>query len=417
MPNMSVTSATTGSDSSLLASASFFNEFADKRSWEPGWLVDFRRENWEKTKHLSTYPKDDRWRFSPKARLGYSKVSGLAQSEDSVALDGADKTGVTLQQLDRIILQDPKVLIDLPNLAGPDLGADESFLWARAFSEAGFYLRVSKNQCMDGPLFVDHRASCGGQARFHLNLIELEPFSEVTLVERISSTDRDSGGLFTNLTHIKAGEGSKINRIVIQEMNELSSFHNLENMVVGKNATLSNLAIHLGSAQTRVESKGLLTGEGADFENSSVTLGRKGQLFDQRTMQHHLAPNGKSRLTFKNALADEAKSIFSGLIKVENEAQQTNSYQTNRNLLLSNEAEADSMPGLEILANEVKCSHGATTSKIDDQELFYLLSRGIRRSVAERLIVLGFFEEVIEKIEMEDQLTQVRERIARSFTD
>ena len=134
-------------------------------------------------------------------------------------------------------------------------------------------------------------------------------------------------------------------------------------------------------------------------------------------MQHHLSPNGKSRLTFKNALADEAKSIFSGLIKVENEAQQTNSYQTNRNLLLSNEAEADSMPGLEILANEVKCSHGATTSKIDDQELFYLLSRGIRRSVAERLIVLGFFEEVIEKIGTEEQLNQVRERIARSFTE
>ena len=278
---MSVSSAPTGSGSSVLSSDSFFDEFAEKRSWEPGWLVDFRRENWEKNNHLATHPKDDRWRFSPKARLGYSKVSGLAQSEDSIAFDCPDQTGVTLEQLDRIILQDPKVLIDLPNLAGPDLGADESFLLARAFSEAGFYLSVGKNQRMDSPIFVDHRASCKGQARFHLNLIELEPFSEVTLVERISSSSRDSGGLFTNLTHIKAGEGSKINRIVIQELNELSSFHNLENMVVEKNALLSNLAIHLGSAQTRVESKGLLTGEGADFENSSVTLGRKGQLFDQ----------------------------------------------------------------------------------------------------------------------------------------
>jgi Fe-S cluster assembly protein SufD len=414
---MNVSSTSTRSDSSLLSSSSFFDKFADKRSWEPDWLVDFRRENWEKSRHLPTRLKDDRWRFSPKARLGYSKVSGLAQSEDSIAFDCPDQIGFTLEQLDRIILQDPKVLIDLPNLAGPDLGADESFLWARTFSESGFYLRVNKNQRVDSPLFVDHRASCEGLARFHLNLIELEPFSELTLIERISSSDRDSGGLFTNLTHIKVGEGSKINRIVIQELNELSSFHNLENMDIGKNALLSNLAIHLGSAQTRVESKGLLTGQGADFENSSVTLGRKEQLFDQRTMQHHLAPNGKSRLTFKNALADEAKSIFSGLIKVENEAQQTNSYQTNRNLLLSNEAEADSMPGLEILANEVKCSHGATTSKIDDQELFYLLSRGIHRSVAQRLIVLGFFEEVIEKIGMEEQLNQVREKIGRTFCD
>ena len=353
----------------------------------------------------------------PQGSLGYSKVSGLAQSEDSIAFDCPAQSGFTLEQLDRIILQDPKVLADLPNLAGPNLGADESFYWARTFSEAGFYLTVDKNHRMESPLFVDHRASCSGQARFHLNLIDLEPFSEVTLIERISSSEGDSGGLLTNLTHIKAGEGSRINRIIIQEVNEHSSFHNLENMLVGKNAFLRNLSIHLGSAQTRVESKGVLTGEGADFENLSVTLGRKDQLFDQRTLQHHLAPNGKSRLTFKNALADESKSIFSGLIKVENQAQQTNSYQTNRNLLLSNEAEADSMPGLEILANEVKCSHGATTSKIDDQELFYLLSRGISRSVAERLIVLGFFEEVLEKIGIEEQLDQARERIVRSFTE
>ena len=134
-------------------------------------------------------------------------------------------------------------------------------------------------------------------------------------------------------------------------------------------------------------------------------------------MQNHLAPNGKSTLTFKNALLGKSKCIFSGLIKVENDAQSTNAYQTNRNLLLSDEAEADSMPGLEILANEVKCSHGATTSKIDDQELFYLLSRGISRSVAERLIVLGFFEEVIGKISMEEQLNDVRNSIADSFGD
>ena len=114
---------------------------------------------------------------------------------------------------------------------------------------------------------------------------------------------------------------------------------------------------------------------------------------------------------------DESKSHFLGLIKVENEAQITNSYQTNRNLLLSNDSEADSMPGLEILANEVKCSHGATTSKIDEQELFYLLSRGISRSAAERLIVLGFFEEVLEKIEIEDQLEKARERIVQAFTE
>ena len=412
---MNLSNATNEAKKSLLSSPSLFEEFAGKRSWESGWLADFRKENWEKATHVTSNLKDERWRFSPKARLGYSKVSGLAKSEDSISLDSPEQKGFVLEQLDRMILENPNGLLDLPDLAGPEMGAEESFLFARAFSAAGFYLRIEKNTRIDRPLLVNHCASGEGLARFHHNLIVLEPFSEVTLIEKINSAVDTSGGFFTNLTHINVGEGAKIQRILVQDLNELSSFHNLEHMAVSRNASLSNLAIHLGSAQTRVESKGSLTEEGAELDNSSITLGQNEQLFDQRTMQHHLAANGKSTLTFKNALLDKSKSIFSGLIKVENEAQVTNAYQSNRNLLLSDEAGADSMPGLEILANEVKCSHGATTSKIDEQELFYLLSRGIPRSVAERLIVLGFFEEVVEKISPERQLELIREKIAQSF--
>jgi len=409
------TSETNEASKSLFSSPSFFDEFAGERSWEPGWLADFRKENWVKAINVSSNLKDERWRFSPKARLGYSKVSGLAKSEDSVTFESPEQKGFVLEQLDRMILENPNALLDLPNLAGPGMGAEESFLFAQAFSAAGFYLRIEKNTRIDRPLIVNHCANGEGLARFHHNLIVLEPYSEVILIEKINSTVDDSGGFFTNLTNVEAGEGAKIQRILIQDLNGLSSFHNLENMVVCKDAHLSNIAIHLGSAQTRVESKGSLTEEGAEFDNFSIALSRNEQLFDQRTMQHHLAPNGKSNLTFKNALLDKSKCIFSGLIKVENDAQITNAYQTNRNLLLSDDAEADSMPGLEILANEVKCSHGATTSKIDEQELFYLLSRGIPQSVAERLIILGFFEEVIEKIGEENQLDMAREAIAQSF--
>ena len=412
---MNLSNATNEAKKSLLSSPSLFEEFAGKRSWESGWLADFRKENWEKATNVTSNLKDERWRFSPKARLGYSKVSGLAKSEDSISFDSPEQTGFVLEQMDKMILENPNGLLDLPDLAGPEMGAEESFLFARAFSAAGFYLRIEKNTRINRPLLVNHCASGEGLARFHHNLIVLEPFSEVTLIEKVNSAVDTSGGFFTNLTHINVGEGAKIQRILVQDLNELSSFHNLEHMAVSRNASLSNLAIHLGSAQTRVESKGSLTEEGAELDNSSITLGQNEQLFDQRTMQHHLAANGKSTLTFKNALLDKSKSIFSGLIKVENEAQVTNAYQNNRNLLLSDEAEADSMPGLEILANEVKCSHGATTSKIDEQELFYLLSRGIPRSVAERLIVLGFFEEVVEKISPERQLELIREKISQSF--
>ena len=122
-------------------------------------------------------------------------------------------------------------------------------------------------------------------------------------------------------------------------------------------------------------------------------------------------------MLFKNALFDESKSVFSGLIKVDPNAQNTDSFQTNRNLLLSSQSEADSLPGLEILANDVKCSHGATTSKIDDQELFYLQSRGISQKISEKLIVLGFFEEIISRTNS-DQITDLlRNEVSNFFTN
>jgi len=136
-----------------------------------------------------------------------------------------------------------------------------------------------------------------------------------------------------------------------------------------------------------------LQGDGANFDYGSVYLGKNDQLFDQRTIQVHEAPHCTSNLLCKNVLCNQSRSIFSGLIKVEEEAQHTDAYQTNRNLLLGSEGKADSLPGLEILANEVKCSHGATTSRIDPQDLFYLQSRGITSEKSEKLIALGFLNE------------------------
>ena len=149
------------------------------------------------------------------------------------------------------------------------------------------------------------------------------------------------------------------------------------------------------------------------FEYGSAHSGDSNQLFDQRTIQVHEAPNCTSNLLCKNVLRNEAKSIFSGLIKVSKEAQHTDAYQTNRNLLLSSEAKADSLPGLEILANEVKCSHGATTSRIDPQELFYLQSRGMSLKDAEKLIALGFLSGPLNSVSHEP----TREWILNSLAD
>ena len=167
--------------------------------------------------------------------------------------------------------------------------------------------------------------------------------------------------------------------------------------------------------QSRIETKGNLREPGANFENFSFVSGRGEQLFDQRTEQYHFAPHCSSNLLAKNVLQDEAKSILAGLIKVDPNAQQTNALQTNRNLLLSRDAEADSLPGLEILANDVSCTHGATTSRLNQEELFYLLSRGIEKKSAESLISLGFLEEIIGKIQDEELTQRIREMVYTHF--
>jgi Fe-S cluster assembly protein SufD len=141
----------------------------------------------------------------------------------------------------------------------------------------------------------------------------------------------------------------------------------------------------------------------------SLNVPTADQLFDQRTLQTHIAPNSRSNLLYKNALQDDSKTIFSGLIIVEENAQQTDAYQTNNNLLLSDKAEANSLPGLEIKANDVKCSHGATSGQIDDSNIFYFLARGIPRKKAEELLVFGFFEEIIEKFAQEELRDYIRE--------
>ena len=130
----------------------------------------------------------------------------------------------------------------------------------------------------------------------------------------------------------------------------------------------------------------------------AATVSDGTQEFDQRTLQDHLQPHTTSDLLYKNSLSETAKTIFAGLIRVQPEAQHTDAYQKVRNLMLSDEAEANSMPGLEILADEVRCTHGATSGYVDAEEMFYLLSRGIEPRTAQELIVHGFLQEVLERL-------------------
>ena len=398
-----------------LFSEEYYENFSSKHSWEPGWLADFRSVSWANLKENQNLNiRDEHWRFSPKNRFRFTNFENISESSNSIKLDRSSNSAeCVLNTVDNLLLENPELIAEFTGNRGPNLGATESFHLTNTYFNNGFFLRVSGNQKQT--LRIEHTCPAKGHVAFHKNYVLLEDLAEVTLIESFDSKNNTFQGGLSNLTHFKIGKGAKLTRILIQNMAIGSTFHNLENFDLYKDSSVVNVECFLGSEQSRIETKGNLLESGANFENFSFVSGRNRQLFDQRTEQHHLASHCSSNLLAKNLLQNEAKSIFAGMIKVDPAAQQTNALQTNRNLLLSKEAEANSLPGLEILANDVRCTHGATTSRLDQEELFYLLSRGIDKKSAESLISLGFIEEIIAKINDENLIQKIRDLVCNHF--
>jgi Fe-S cluster assembly protein SufD len=196
-----------------------------------------------------------------------------------------------------------------------------------------------------------------------------------------------------------AGPGAKVTYVCAQTWGDRVRALQMNTTTVDHDASAMSLNVHLGANYSRFESLSRLIGEGARSDLLAVSIANGNQEFDARTLQDHASPHTNSDLLYKNALDGRARSIFGGLIRVEPHAHFTDAYQKVRNLLLSDDAEADSMPGLEILADNVKCSHGATSGQVDEEEMFYLRSRGIRPAVARRLVVTGFLNEVIRRLD------------------
>ena len=246
-------------------------------------------------------------------------------------------------------------------------------------------------------------------------LVIAEEFAKVSVIEAQFSADEETANYSVGVNHIFAGVGSKVSHTLLQDYNEESIGFQINSNEAAKDSLVKTLTVNVGCRRYRTETHGQIMGAGAHVEMLSLVAADADQEIDQRTLQSHNAPHTTSELLFKNTLADKAKTIFSGLIKVSEDAQLTDAYQTNRNLLLSNTAEANSLPGLEILANDVKCSHGATTSQIDPEEIFYMNARGIDKAHAHELIVYGFFEEIIERIDCEELADNVRQLIQTKF--
>ena len=196
-----------------------------------------------------------------------------------------------------------------------------------------------------------------------------------------------------------AGEGSSLTYVAVQDLNEVSRMLQVNETTVGAKARAKSFTLNVGAEWVRQESLSRMAGEGAHSDMLSVNIPARDQRYDQRTFQHHASPHTYSDLLYKNSLYDVSKTVFSGLILVDEGAHYTDAYQTCRNLLMSDDAEATSMPGLEINADQVKCSHGSTSSQIHEDEIFYLCARGICPTTARQLVARGFSVEAIERLE------------------
>lgn len=299
----------------------------------------------------------------------------------------------------------------------PDLGSEKFEALHLALLRNGVFLYVPDNVEVTEPFMAYNWALADKAALFPHTLFITGKHAKATLVEFQEAGHDDTEHFIIANAHIYADDGSQPNHTIVQNWNSKTLSMQLNTNNARNDTSLTSTLINVGSSHARQEVHGKIFGSGSNVEMFALNVPTGEQEIDQRTLQTHIAPNSRSNLLFKNALNDQSRTIFSGLIIVEENAQQTDAYQTNNNLMLSEDAEANSLPGLEIKANDVKCSHGATTGRVDESELFYFLARGIPRSKAQELMVFGYFEEIIGKLNNPHLAEYVRELVQHKFID
>lgn len=294
------------------------------------------------------------------------------------------------------------------------LGSEKFAALHTAFVTGGAFVYIPKSVELAAPIVITHAAVGPNTAVFPHTLVIAEQNAKVTVVDHFVSLDQ--GAHFAlGANDLYASHGAQLTYVAAQAWSRDTLSFQLNSTVVRRDARVQSLNLHLGARQARHESLSQLQAPGAFSEMLALTVADGTQEFDQRTLQIHQAPNTKSDLLYKNALRDKARTIFSGLIIVDPDAQKTDAYQSNRNLMLSDDAEANSLPGLEIQANDVRCTHGATSARIDAEQEFYLRSRGITKAAADELLTFGFFEEVLSRLENEPLHDALRALIQTQF--
>ncbi len=301
--------------------------------------------------------------------------------------------------------------------ADPDLfGAETPDVFAelnRAFMTP-VVVKVPAGTVVDEPLVITHTISGSGTAVFPRLLIDVGDNSELTVIEVFVAADGadDDDALVVPVLQVRAAQAARVKYLAVNEVGAKTWQIGNQQAVGDRDSTTLLATVTLGGDYVRARTEARLVGQGGTTKQVALYFAGDNQMHDFRTIQDHDAPRTTSDLLFKGAVQDTAASVYTGLIKIRPHADGTQADQTNRNLTLSEGAWAQSVPNLDIETNDVKCSHASTVGPIDEEQRFYLESRGVRPEIAERLVVLGFFEEVISQLPAGDLADDLRQRVS-----
>jgi Fe-S cluster assembly protein SufD len=408
----------------------------------PSWLVERRLQAWSRYKDIPMPSlKDEPWRRTDIRTLPSQSVELRASDElpidpallrplagdenaaQAILQPGHPATidgGASLASLGVIFCDWRTAVTDHPDLLRQHLGTivpdDEGKFSAltAAMVTDGLFIYVPKGVSVPDPLHSVLWAPGGEHLFFSRLLVVLEEGASLTFVHEMASpTEAEGQAIHSGIVELSIGDAARLTFVELQNWGEHVWNFTHERGRAGRDAHLDWIFGAVGSHLTKNFTELDLAGEGSTGRMSGFYFADGIQHLDHDTQQNHWAPHTTSDLLFKGALVDRSRSVWQGMIYVAPGAQKTDGYQANRNLILSKRARADSIPGLEILADDVRCTHGATVSQLEAEPVFYLMSRGLPRPEAERLVVDGFFSPIMERIPFED----VRARLTQMIDD
>ena len=368
---------------------------------EPDWLRKSRRTAFDAFERLPMPSRiDEEWRRTDVSGLDVARFSQFEHANGVGPSRPALPKGVIYEPLHTAVKNHPELVSPrLFSLVKAD--RDRFAALHAAFFTGGTFLYVPDGVILDEPILGQHFSHQAGTAVLPHTLIVAGRGSRFYYLDEYISDGDEDDGYRSGSAEIFLGEASEVGYVAIQKWGR-NAWHLADQRArLEKDSRLRLFNVTLGArfSKTRVEAS--LVGQGADAELKAIYLASGEQFFDFHTLQDHQVGNTRSDLLFKGALQDVARTVYAGLIRIEKGAARSDAYQANRNLVLSEHAKATSIPMLEIDNNDVRCTHGATVGPVDPQHLFYLRSRGIPEATAKRMIVQGFFGDVLERIPFE----------------